>query len=283
MTTLETIEKVLGARQLLYALLVIAIVYPLLSPIGLPIGISSRTRAVYDYINTQVTPGSPVLIDLSYEMAARGELEPQVIAVSKQLFDNGHKIVFMGTSNYAPLVFSLIQSQAPDLFVNKEYGTDYVFLGYIAGGESAVTSLAKSISGTIAVDNYGEPISSLDMMKTVDKATDFGLVFIASAGTDTFGWYIRQFYTPYNSKLLFGALSVIAPSIEPYVGAGQAIGMLQGQRQAAEYELLVGRKGLGSSSMDAQSFAHGLILVFVVLGNIVYIYSTKVAKGGEKK
>jgi len=283
MTTLEKIERVLGARQILYTLLVLAIVIPLLNPIGLPIGISSRTRAVYDYINTKLTPGSPVFVDLSYEMAARGELEPQIIAITKQLFETGHKIVFMGTSNYAPLVFSLIQSLAPDLFANKEYGKDYVFLGYIAGGESAVTSLAKSISQTIAVDNYGNPISSLPLMSTADKATDYGLVIIVSAGTDTFGYYVRQFYTPFGSKLLFGALSVIAPSIEPYVGAGQCIGMLSGQRMAAEYELLVGRKGLGSSSMDAQSFAHGLILAFVILGNVVYLYSTVVSKRGEKK
>ncbi len=115
-------------------------------------------------------------------------------------------------------------------------------------------------------------------MNSIDKATDFGLVLIASSGTDTFGWYIRQFFTTFGTKLLFGALSVIAPSIEPYVGAGQAVGMLSGQRAAAEYELLVGRKGLGSSSMDAQSFAHGLILVFILLGNVFYLYSKTTTK-----
>ncbi|MEM3848930.1 MAG: hypothetical protein QXS42_04135, partial [Zestosphaera sp.] len=99
---------------------------------------------------------------------------------------------------------------------------------------------------------------------------DFELVIIASSGTDTFNWYVRQWYTPYNVPLLFVALSVIAPSVEPFVSAKQAIGMLTGQRSAAEYELLVGRKGLGVASMDAQSLTHALILVFIVVGNVVY-------------
>ncbi len=277
MSAVSKLEKILGTRQLLYVLLVLMIVFPLLNPIGLPISVSSRTQAVYDYIKTNLPANSPVLIDLYYEMAARGELEPQVIAVSKQLFDLGHPLIFMGTMSYAPLTFSLIQQMAPDIFANKKYGTDYVFLGYIAGGESAVTSLAKSIRGTIAVDNYGTSLSTLPLMNSVDKATDFGMVFVVSSGTDTFAWYVRQFYTPYSTKLLFGALSVIAPSIEPYVGAGQAIGMLTGQRTAAEYEILVGRKGLGASSMDAQSFAHGLIVAFILLGNVTFLY-TKFAK-----
>lgn len=283
MTTIEKIERVLGARQLLYTLLVFTIVIPLLNPIGLPIGISSRTRAIYSYIDNNLTPGSPVMIDLSYEMASRGELEPEVIAIAKQLFQDGHKLVFMGTSTWAPVVFSLVQSQASDVFAQKEYGKDYVFLGYVAGGESAVISLAKSISKTIAVDNYGHAISSLPLMSTADKATDYGLVFVVSSGTDTFGYYVRQWYTLYGTKLLFGALSVIAPSIEPYVGAGQAIGMISGQRAAAEYELLVGRKGLASASMDAQSFAHGLILAFIILGNVFYLYSRVTSKRGEKR
>jgi hypothetical protein len=282
MTTIDKIERVLGTRQLLYSLLAIAIVVPLLNPVGLPIGISSRTRAIYTYIDKNLTPGSPVLIDLSYEMASRGELEPEVIALAKQLFQDGHKLVFMGTSAWAPVVYSLIQSMAPDVFTQKEYGKDYVFLGYVAGGESAVISMAKSMSKTIAVDNYGTPLSNLPLMSTADNATDYGLVFVVSSGTDTFAYYVRQWYTLYGTKLLFGALSVIAPSIEPYVGAGQAVGMMSGQRAAAEYELLVGRKGLANASMDAQSFAHGLILAFIIMGNIIYFVSAR-SKRGEKK
>ncbi|PMB76178.1 MAG: hypothetical protein C0193_00105 [Candidatus Bathyarchaeota archaeon] len=284
MTAMEKIDKILGTRQLLYTLLIIAIILPILYPVGLPIGISSRTRAVYDYIedDSKLPPGSHVLVEIYYEVAARAELEPQVIALMKHLFEKNCKLVFLSTATYGPLAFQFLQTSAPDLFEGKTYGEDYVFLGYIAGGESTLASLARSITGTVATDNYGNPASSLPLIQEANDATAYELVVIASSGTDTFSWYIRQWYTPYHTPLLFGALSVIAPSIEPYVGAGQAIGMLTGQRSAAEYELLVGRKGLGIASMDAQSLAHGLILLFIILGNIVFAY-TKLSKRGEKK
>jgi hypothetical protein len=200
----------------------------------------------------------------------------------KHLFEKDCKLVFLSTATYGPLAFQFLQLSAPDVFEGKTYGEDYVFLGYIAGGESTLASLARSITGTVATDNYGNSTSSLHLIQEANDATAYELVVIASSGTDTFSWYIRQWYTPYHTPLLFGALSVIAPSIEPYVGAGQAIGMLTGQRSAAEYELLVGRKGLGIASMDAQSFAHGLILLFIILGNIVFAYA-KLSKRGEKK
>lgn len=281
----EEKRRPFGMAQIIYTLLVISIAIPLLNPVGLPIGISSTTRDVYNYIENTLPAGKPVLIDLYYEMAARAELEPQAAAVIKHLFEKNCKLVFVSTITYGPIVFELLKSTAADLFADKTYGVDYVFLGYIAGNEPAVRSLATSIRGTVAVDNYGTPISALQMMANIDKAEDFALVFIVSSGTDTFGWYVRQWYTPYNIPLLFGALSVIGPSIKPYVDAGQAIGMLTGQRSAAEYETLVGRKGLGLASMDAQSFAHALILIFIIIGNVILFATRSKPKpeGGKKK
>jgi hypothetical protein len=279
----EEKRRPFGMAQVIYTLLIISIVIPLLNPVGLPIGISQTTKDVYNYIENTLPPGSPVLIDLYYEMAARAELEPQAAAVVKHLFEKNCKLVFVSTITYGPIVFELLKSTAPDLFEGKQYGTDYVFLGYIAGNEPAVASLAQSIRTTIAVDNYGTPISQLPMMANIDKAEDFKLVFIVSSGTDTFGWYVRQWYTTHNVPLLFGALSVIGPSIKPYVDAKQAIGMLTGQRSAAEYETLVGRKGLGLASMDAQSFAHALILVFIIIGNIIFLATRSKSKSKEVK
>ncbi|MEM2006647.1 MAG: hypothetical protein QW154_03340 [Sulfolobales archaeon] len=175
---------------------------------------SQRTRDVYNYIETNLRPGCRVYIEVYYEVAARGELEPNLIALTKHFFDKGCKIVYGSLSAFGVVAFSLFRSMAADLFDGKEYGKDYVYLGYIAGGEAAFASLAKSIKGTISVDNYGNRLEDLSLMKEVDKATDFDLVIIVSSGTDTFSYYIRQWYTPYGVPLLFAALSVIAPSIE---------------------------------------------------------------------
>jgi hypothetical protein len=264
-----SLGKVLESRELLYTLLLLSVILPLVHPIGIPVEISARTWDVYNYVE-KLKPGCRVYIEVFYEVAARGELEPNLIALTKHLFDKGCRIVYGSLSAFGVVAFSLFKANAADLFADKVYGRDYVYLGYIAGGEAATASLARSIKGTISVDNYGNRLEDLPLMKEVDKATDFDLVAIVSSGTDIFAFYVRQWHTPYGVPLLFVALSVIGPSIEPFVGARQAIGMLVGQRAAAEYEVLVGRLGLGMASMDAQSTSHMLILAFIVIGNVVY-------------
>jgi hypothetical protein len=281
---MEEISKLLGRWQLFYVVLMITIILALLYSLSIPIEISPHTKAVYDYIEdpSKLPLGSPVLVEMHYDEASRAELEPQVIALMKHLFEKGCKLVFLSTATYGPVAFQSLQFSAPDLFEGKRYGEDYVFLGYIAGGESTLAFLARSITGTVAIDNYGTATSELPLIVEANNASAYGLVVTASSKTDTFLWYICQWYTPYHTPLLFVTLSTIAPSIESYVNAGQARGMLTGQRSAAEYELLVGRKGLGIVSLEAQRFVQWVLLLFIILVNIMFAY-VKLSKKLRKR
>ena len=51
--------------------------------------------------------------------------------------------------------------------------------------------------------------------------------------------------------------------------------VLAGMPGAAEYESLIGQKGSATSGMDAQSVAHLVIVLFIVLGNISYFIDRK--------
>jgi uncharacterized membrane protein YtjA (UPF0391 family) len=70
--------------------------------------------------------------------------------------------------------------------------------------------------------------------------------------------------------MIVGCIGVMAPTVSPYLAGGQVKGMLPGLRAAAEYELIIGRKGLGVASADAISTSHIVFVVFVILGNISY-------------
>ena len=74
--------------------------------------------------------------------------------------------------------------------------------------------------------------------------------------------------------------------VMPYVQSGQMVGVLAGMPGAAEYESLIGQKGSATSGMDAQSVAHLVIVLFIVLGNISYFIdrkrSRKVAEIGSE-
>ena len=69
------------------------------------------------------------------------------------------------------------------------------------------------------------------------------------------------------------SFSLIIPYVEPSM-----VGLLGGLKGAAEYEALIKQKGTATAGMDAQSIAHLLIVLFIVLGNIAYFISKKDAK-----
>lgn len=264
-------RKFIGTPQLIYTLTITITLILLSYPVGLPITISSSTRNLFNTLNNLLKPGDVVLIDLYYSPGSRAELESQLAAVSKFLFEKECKIVFLATHPNGPLVYTLFQALSSDIFYKKDYGKDYAFLGYIAGGEAAVASLAKDIRKTTSVDNYGNLLDNLEIFSKINSAKDFSLAYILADATDVVVWYVRQWYTPYAAPLLIGALSIIAPGLEPYVRAGQSIGMISGTRGAAEFEILVNRKGLGLATMDAQSFVHAMLIIFILIGNFQYL------------
>ncbi|MEM3056864.1 MAG: hypothetical protein QW639_06520, partial [Candidatus Bathyarchaeia archaeon] len=146
-TSLKRIDTIIGTRQLLYTLLIIFALIPMFYPLRLPINISDRTRKVYRYIDG-LKPGSYIFIDFDYDPAGRGEIEPQAVAMIKHLFDKGCKLVVASLGTTGPVMWEIMKRTNPDIFSGKEYGKDYVNIGYVAGGESAAAGLARSISGT---------------------------------------------------------------------------------------------------------------------------------------
>jgi len=66
--------------------------------------------------------------------------------------------------------------------------------------------------------------------------------------------------------------------------SGQINGLMGGLKAAAEYEELVGKKGIASAGMNSQSIVHALLVVFIIAGNIVYFRSRRLQglkRGGE--
>jgi len=69
---------------------------------------------------------------------------------------------------------------------------------------------------------------------------------------------------------------VQAPTMLPYVNEQQQlVGLLGGLKGAAEYELLINKPGFATKGMDAQSVAHLIIILFILIGNIGYFATRK--------
>lgn len=252
-------------RPIIYSLLVITVVTFVLFPLGLPMKVGERPKAFYQKLE-EIPDGSTVWYGVDTGAGGLPELRAAMVAVGKYLFSRDIKIIFASPgSNEGPIIYSMILKDMK-IPSDKEYGVDYVFLGYIAGGETAMAALAADIKGLLTTDYFGTSLNDLPIMEEVNGASDFSFVFCFTSGTDPVNNYIRQWQTPYNIKLGFVVLSAMGPPTEPYY-PNQVVALLSSAKQGAEFELLLGEPGYGVASMDAQSAVHVMLIFFILLGN----------------
>ena len=83
----------------------------------------------------------------------------------------------------------------------------------------------------------------------------------------------------FGQQIVGGVTGVVAPDLYPYLQSGQLAGMIGGLKGASEYESLIGVKGLATRGMPAQSTAHILIILLIVVGSI----SEFIIKGRERR
>jgi len=65
------------------------------------------------------------------------------------------------------------------------------------------------------------------------------------------------------------------PDAYAYYTAGQIFGIVESLKGAAGYEILINRPGIAAKGMDAQSIAHLLYIVLILLGNLTFYMGGK--------
>jgi hypothetical protein len=224
---------------------------------------------VYDTIDA-LPHGSKVLVSCEYGPSTKPEIHPMVLSVMRHLFKNEHKV-------YVTCLWpdgQFLASDALNLVARDEYGLtygeDYVLLGFRPGNEAVVKGIVSDLRKLYTIDAKGTKITEIPMMEGVNRFEDFDFLFSASAGyPGTIEW-VQYAVDPTNVPMSTGTTSIQVNDVMPYVSAGQIQGILAGMPGAAEYEALIGVPGIGTSGMDAQSIAHLVIVLFIVLGNIGY-------------
>lgn len=262
--------------RIIYTLLIIVLVAPLLKPLGMPIPISSIVQKSYNTVNS-LKPGDVVVYSFEFGAGDYPEGEGAGVALKRHLFSKNVKIIFVTSNDQAPLVL-LRSLQSAGIPPDKKYGVDYAFLGYMAGGETAIAALASNMRTTFKVDQYGTPIEQLPIMNGVNSARDVQMLVVEGGGQETPTQYVRQWYTPYKITYLQICISVVGPTLQPFLNAGQIVAMIVGASGGAQYELLIKRPGVAVASMDAQAFGHFLIIAFIILGNVAYFVTKRRGK-----
>jgi hypothetical protein len=260
-------------RRIIFILIALAVIIPILRSIGLPVRVSEPVQRLYDAID-ELPSGSKVLISLDYDPATYPEIFPMNVAVVRHLFKKDIKVVAMALWPMGPSLGEMAFEIAADEY-NKEYGIDYVNLGYKMGGIPIISQAATEMRGLFPIDDRGTPIDSIPIMEGVTGFNDFKFIFDFSAGDPGVPYWVMIAASRYNMPLGAGCTAVSAPNFYPYLNAGQLVGLLGGMKGAAEYEKLVEASGLATSGMDAQSIAHAVIVFFIVFGNVIYFMARR--------
>jgi hypothetical protein len=255
-------------RRVFYWILFIALMVPFLSPIGFPITIAPNTQDLYDGVTgDSVAAGDVWIINFGYGVSAWSECHPGVTVCTKALFREDAKIIFMGPHYDVELTYNKLLDTAGGDFANKVYGEDYVFLGYITGGESAITQLASHMRSVYPTDHFGTDLDDIPMMADVNEWSDVSGVLSSDTG-DWGAYFLRQWQEPHNVPLAQIGIAMLGSTGIPYWLAGNYFGMSVGSRGGAELELLIGELGEATTAMDSISVSHLLIVIAVILANI---------------
>jgi hypothetical protein len=260
-------------RRWIFLIIGLSVLLPLFFPIGLPIRATGTTQRVYDSFDT-LEPNSKVLLSCEYGPSTKPEIHPMVIAVLHQLFRDNHKVyVTCLWPDGQFLASEALREVAGDY--GKVYGEDYVILGYRPGSEAVIKGMVRDLRAIFSTDVKNTKVEEIPMMEGVYKFEDFDFLFSASAGFPGSLEWMQYATDNTNVKMSTGTTSIMVNDIMPFVVSNQIQGILAGMPGAAEYEKLVGKKGVGTSGMDAQSFAHLVIVFFIVFGNIGYFIERK--------
>lgn len=278
MSITEKLEKL--DKRIIYIVLFLVVALFSLYPMGLSVQIAQWNRDSYNTIEG-LEPGDIVLMWSNVE-PRRVEMKDAAIVAIKHLFSKeGIKMIFVQSRPLAPpLLESYIEMAKPESY-GKEYGIDWINLGYIAGRETMAAALGSDLKGLVNLDKYGNQLETLQLWNEVSGISDVKLIVAATNG-GCVDYLARQLQTAYGTPIVFFGESDQLSSRMFYYTAGQFPGMTAGYNDIAGYEQLTGFIGKASKMTDVLSGSHIAVIIFMVLGNIGYL-GKKLGGGGNLK
>lgn len=271
MTFWDKVEKL--DRRWIYSLVALAVIIPFFIPMRFPVSVSPEARSFYEAVDA-LPDSSNVMLVFDYYPSTMAETEPMAIAAARHLFRKDCRVITLTNIPYgAPSMAESVTRRIAAEY-GKEYGIDFVNLGYKYGYVSVLKGMGLSIESIFPTDNSGTPLSELPMMDSIINYEQIAFIFEV-ADNATADYWISIVNAGYGVPMGIGATAVMAPKYYAFIGSGQIVGLLGGMKGAAEYEILVGHPDAAFRGMDVQSLVHFLIIGFVILGNVGYFASRR--------
>ncbi|HEY3243403.1 MAG TPA: hypothetical protein VGM03_08630 [Phycisphaerae bacterium] len=266
-------------RRWIFLLMLLAVSIPLLLQRTYPEIPTRMVQNVFDFVE-DLPSGSRVLMAWDYEPASEGELAPMAIAFVRHCCEKRHKLYFLTTWPAGPPMIAKSIAEIRTRYPQLVYGQDYVNLGYKAGDEGVIKVIVTDLKKYITTDHFLTDVNAIPMMKTISSVQDMDLILNVSAGRAGTKEWVQYVTTPFPKiKLAAGVTGVQAPLFYPYIPE-QLIGLLGAIKGAAEYEAALAKRypqfaapkfNEGVRRMAPQLWAHLLVLLLIMAGNVIYL------------
>jgi hypothetical protein len=277
-------------RRILYVLLAIIVALPFLidTPVP-PVVVSPQAQLYYDTIESiakdPTLKDKLVILCTNYGSGTFAENQTQAEATMHHLMKRHLKFALFAFASPQgrDLGKDIADRLAPKY--GYAYGRDYVHFGYRPSDaiESLLKAAVRDIPGAFGNDINGTPLEQVPVMQHIKTVNDISLIVeIASANTLPVWLQFFQRVGDHPIATLYSPTGVMAPEAFPLLKSGQLQGMLSGLNGAIEYEGLVGEKGFGTRASASLSYAHLLIILLIVLGNLGMFAQRRLARLNEE-
>ena len=278
-------------RRIVYLILFAVVTLPLIFPSAKSVRVMPPVEKLYRAIDN-IPEDKAMIIDFDYDPQTLPELEPMAFAILRHAFTRRIKVLALSlyvqplglAQNALTSVTDEFNSIARTNADSIIYGRDYVFLGWQPPPLIPILGMGESITNVYKHDYYGNRTDTLLIMKEVKNYGEIGLLVSLSSG-DPPKWWIEYAQNRFGVKVGAGVTAVSASEFYPYLQTGQFSGLMVGMKGAAEYEeqieselgIRVRRKA--SESLPSLTYAHVVIIIFIVIGNTGYFISRRRKRG----
>jgi hypothetical protein len=270
MSVKEWFSKRDNQDRTIFLLYLVLIAVPMLMPLGLPFPIEASAIESYEQLEN-VEPGGILVLNSESGFASYAEIGPGEIAIYRHAFkkvrEDGCKIICF-SRNAEGFKLSERYIEMADT-TGLTYGEDWVEFGYISGGEAVLSGIVDDLETIAPKDKYGTNFEDLPMLQNIRNIDDYDYMYYSTSSD--MPPYARQWGEKAQQRgipVIMNILSGSIPLAMPYYTAGTMTGYMNSVIGGAGYEKLIDTPGMGISLLDAQSTAHllGIVLLLVVQG-----------------
>jgi hypothetical protein len=274
-------------RRIIYFILALVVILPLVFPSVLKVKPMAPVETLYNAVDN-IPEDKALILDCSYAPQIKPEVEPMAIAVLRHAFAKRKKtLVLVLYVQMIGLAQKALTQVTEEFNVKAEtyedsiiYGRDYVFLGWTPPPLIPMLGMGESITAVYPVDYYGNQTDTLGLMQQIRNYNDVGILVCLSGSAIPKSW-VAYAQNRFGVAVGVGCTAVSGADFYPYYQTGQFTGLMVGMKGAAEYEelveenLKVEEKRMASEAMLSLTYAHVIIMLFIIIGNIGFFFQRR--------